>query len=235
MAVATIGLCLLTGCETTGFSSRERSGVTYPNYILGMQSVSTNAARRELHLPLRLAVAQVGEAAPPNSMIELLETNRAIASFVVGLPAPGDNSSTRLLANKETSQFQDYSEQARSLCRLAQSAGADYLFLVGGNIDTWNDPSFLKVFDITLVGGFIIPSTGVKGYGKAAGTLVDVATGAPVLFASVESSNSDFVPSNAVWEKRDAVSAQLRKELGAKLAAELVQKLPGAVQTAAAR
>ena len=235
MAVATMGLCLVTGCETTGYSSRERSGVSYPNYILGMHGDSTNKVHREVALPIRIAVAQVGEAAPPLAMTRMLETNQALFSLVSGIPAPADGEAhLATVPTRSQPALQDYSTQAKSLCNLAQSVGADYLFLTGGNIDTWNNPSPLKVFDITLVGGFIIPSTDVRAMGKAAGALIEVATGNPVLFLSVESNRSAFVPSDAAWEKRDAVVAQLRDELGTKLAEELIQKLPKTIQSAKA-
>src|SRR5215469_6337557 len=88
-AVAVAMACLLAGCETTGLSPRERSGVSYPNYILSLQSDGTNAPRKVI-TPIRLAVAQVGEAAPSDAMLNKLAASKTLVSSAFGLPLPGD-------------------------------------------------------------------------------------------------------------------------------------------------
>ena len=88
--IAVTAVCLLAGCETTGLSSRERAGASYPNYILSLQSGGTNAPTQKPVVPIRLAVAQVGESAPPETMLNELTAQPTLVAWVVALPLPGE-------------------------------------------------------------------------------------------------------------------------------------------------
>jgi len=223
MTVAVGVLCFVTGCETSGLSSREQAGASYPNYILSLQS-KTPAARQNPVFPLRLAVAEIGEASPPRPMLDKLETAPALISAINGLPAPGATPGWRgeMADRRETQEVPD---RMQELCRLAQASGADYLFLFGGNIDSWRQGNALTFLDITLIGGAIFPGTRIKAEGKAAGALIDVATGRPVLFASADDRRSVAVPTLLAEGKRNAVNSKLRDDLTAALADELLRKL----------
>jgi hypothetical protein len=216
-----LGFCaigLLTGCETTGLSRHERAGVTYPNYILALKPTVTANGVRPVETPLRLAVAQVGESAPPRPLMDALQSSSLVRN-VVGLPAPGEGSVRKEDANA------NYVDRVESLCNLARNAGADYLFLCGGDVSLWNDPNALTVLDLTIVGAWVIPSTRICGEGKAAGAIVDVRTKVPVLFINVESSNSRMATSQSAYSKREGLSVELRAELSQAIARELLARL----------
>lgn len=209
--------CLLAGCETVGMSSRERAGVTYPEYIFSLRPNTNAAVHRELAVPLRLAVAQVGEVAPSAAMLARLETNHSLVAFATGLPMPGmaegENASTRL----------------QSLRRLAQAEGADYVFIFGGNIDSWRQGNELTFLNATLIGGAIVPGTSIKAQGKAAGALIEAATGEPALFASADEQKSGITPSLLADGKLDSLRAAMRDKLAVALADDLLRRI--AVQT----
>src|ERR1039457_3462780 len=88
--IALAAVCLIAGCETTGLSPREHSGADYPNYILALPSKPSPDAVKKVVTPIRLAVAQVGEAAPPKQMLDKLQNENGLVLSVVGLPLPGD-------------------------------------------------------------------------------------------------------------------------------------------------
>ena len=111
------------------------------------------------------------------------------------------------------------------MCDLARSAGADYLFFYGGNIDRWHTANALRLFDLTLVGAFFIPSTSVKAEGKAAGALIDVDTRAPVLFVSAEARRSAGGPSELAYSKQQNLIVKVRDELNSKLADRFLSRL----------
>ena len=125
---------LLSGCATTGFSQREVAGVSYPNYILGLSSTNTSPARPVPAKPIHLAVAQVGESAPPAKLLQKLATSPERIASVVAVPAPGDTQRP-YYAPRDNSQIkqEDFTTRVQALCRLSRNLGADYLFLCGGD------------------------------------------------------------------------------------------------------
>ena len=152
-------VCLLAGCETTGLSSHDRAGVSYPRYILGLQPKAAQHPPQKLAAPIRLAVAQVGESSPPRNMMDKLERNPRLIVSVVGLPLPGEPSGNYSGSRAEEKDHpEDFAAKIKTICGVAQSVGADYLFLFGGNIDSWQNRNGLAFLDFTIIGGAIIPS-----------------------------------------------------------------------------
>ena len=83
----------LVGCESSGLSMRETPGRDYAAYALIAHDLPpvTDAAgaaepARPVTLPARLAVAQLGEIAPPTSMIDALRAARQTFSAVTTVP-----------------------------------------------------------------------------------------------------------------------------------------------------
>jgi hypothetical protein len=217
---------LLAGCGTSGLSRHEVAGGSYPNYILNLPTTNSAPDRPPLRKPIRLAVAQVGESAPPRALLNKLESNRDSIASVVGLPAPAETEH-RYYAPKDNSQNKqvDFVSRVQQLCRLSKSMHADYLFICGGDMTWWNSPNLLRVFDITIVGGMVLPSTKVNVEGRAAGALVDAATCEPVLMLSTDATRSGFSPTFYIDEKTDGQRVALRDELTASLADELLKKI----------
>jgi hypothetical protein len=92
---------------------------------------------------------------------------------------------------------------------------------------SWSDGNPLRLFDLTLVAGVLVPSTKVVAEGKAAGTLIDTSTCEPVLLVSVDAKRSVHSPTYLADGKTDTLRAVLRDELTSALADELLRTLAG--------
>lgn len=226
LSLSLLGAVFLTSCSTSGLSRREIAGSTYPNYILNLATTNSPDSRPPLTKPIRLAVAQVGESAPPRALLNKLESQPDAIASVVGLPAPAETEH-RYYAPKDKSQNkqEDFVSRVQSLCRLSRNMQADYLFICGGDMSWWNSPNILRVFDITIVGGMLLPSTKVNVEGRAAGALIDAATCEPVLMLSTDASRSGYSPTFYVEEKTDGQRVALRNALTESLADEMLKKI----------
>ena len=224
-SVVTIGLVLLAaGCDTTGLSPRERSGVSYSNYILALQSKAAPATNH-LALPISLAVVQVGESAPPKSMLDKLGSESALVASTTALPLPADAERWYTVKDSAKEPATDYEKRMKTICGLAQSTGADYVFIFGGNLDSWRKNNFLSFFDITILGGFIFPGSKLNVEGKSAGSLIEAATGEPVLFVSTDAKESGISPDFLSDGKLDHLRAKVRDVLIANLTDELLKRI----------
>jgi hypothetical protein len=232
---ALAAVCLVTACEATGLSSDEHAGADYSNYILSLQPGPACRSTQTLATPIRLAVGQVGETAPPQNMLDKLDSQGGFITPVVGLPLPDGPESRYAYDNQAKTSLADYSARVKSVCSLAQSAGANYVFLFGGNIDSWRKNNFLTVLDITIVGAFIVPSSKIEMEGKASGTLIDAATIEPVFFVSVDSKTSATTPDYLAAGKTGDMRARLRDELIDKLTGELIGKIANSDPSATPR
>jgi hypothetical protein len=225
--LAAMAAGLLTGCETTGISPREHSGVSYPSYVLSLQPDPTNAPVSKLATPIRLAVVQIGESAPPSALLDKLAGQKALLASVVGLPLPGepDDSSYQRRAYVST---EDYANRTKKICSLARMAGADYVLLFGGNIDSWVNNNALCALDITIIGGLILPGSEINLEGKGAGVVIEAATGNPVCFLNADTKRSGLSPDFLVDGKTTDLRAQVRDALVGKLGDELLKTLAAA-------
>jgi hypothetical protein len=219
MAVAAV--CLLAGCETTGLSPRESSGAkssgaTYKSYIMSLQCGDSGAPQK-VSAPIRLAVAQVGEAAPPEAMLDKLAKEKTLVASVNGLPLPGEV--------YYDSQSLDYPARIRTICGLARTAGADFVFLFGGTIDAWQENNSLSALDTTIVGGALMPGTKIHAEGKSAGALISTTTFRPVFFISADARDSKLSPDFFADGKKIGLESKVRDELIDKLNDQLIAKL----------
>lgn len=225
-AVAVAAICLLAGCESTGLSPRETSMVSYPNYILSLESnPATNSAAatpQKIVTPIRLAVAQIGEDAPPVALLDKLAAQKTLVASVGGLPLSDGGSPYYVRPGR---QGPDYASQVKAICGLAQAAGADYVLVIGGNLDSWEQHNSLSVLDITVVGGFIVPGGKIHVEGRGAGTLISTSTCKPVLFVSADAHTSALSPDFLVDGKTTAMDARTRDELAAKLGERFLNQL----------
>ena len=217
---------LLAGCETTGLSPRESSGMSYPNYIFGLQTGPTAVQARPLVTPIRLAVAQVGEPAPSSALLDQLAAQRTLIASVSALPLPGDAGNYGW-QNQGNIASADYAGRVKTLCRLAQAGGADYVFLFGGDLDTWRKNNPFSLLDVTLVGGAVVPGCQINLEGKGAGVLIDDVTGAPVMFFNADMKRMASSPDFLAEGKTDSLRAEARDALVAKLGGQLLDRLAG--------
>ena len=82
---------VMTGCTGTGLSLRERGSFNYSNFVYGLydKEGAPKSEKRNVNRPIKLAVAQVGENAPPQSLIDKLRGEHNLFSQVIPLPAGG--------------------------------------------------------------------------------------------------------------------------------------------------
>jgi hypothetical protein len=223
---------LLAGCETTGLSPRESSGVSYPNYIFGLQTGPTNAPVPPPVPPIRLAVAQVGEPAPSSALLDQLAARRTLIASVSGLPLPGDAGNFGW-QNRENNMSADYAARVKTVCRLAKAGGADYVFLFGGDLDTWRKNNSFSILDLTLIGGTVVPGCQINLEGKGAGVLIESASGEPVFFVNADVKRSASSPDFLAQGKTDSLRAEARDVLVEKLGGQLLDRLAGTNLTTA--
>src|SRR5438874_1290777 len=88
-AALAAGALALAGCESTGLSAREVRGRDYATYAYSMydpSSLTDSPASAEpakpIATPAKIAVAQLGEVAPPADMIDRLRKNSAVFASV---------------------------------------------------------------------------------------------------------------------------------------------------------
>jgi len=218
---AVAAICLLTGCESTGLSPGETSTVSYPNYVLSLQS-GPPGPPQEIVAPIRLAVAQVGEDAPPAALLDKLAAQKTLVASVTALPLPDAGPFPFI---RPGHLEPDYASRVKAVCGLAQTAGADYVLIIGGSLDSWEQHNSLSALDITILGGTIVPGSTIHVEGRGAGTLISTATGRPVLFVSADTRTSALSPDFLVTGKTAALDAQVRDELAGKLGDQLLNHL----------
>ena len=218
--------CLLTGCFTSGLSSRESGPGSYSRLVYEMARQQQNAAHAgRLRTPIRLAVAQIGEVAPATNLLGELRSHPALIATVVALPSPVESRerySTRSAKEPDPPSTASRLAEIRSL---AKAMRADYVLILGGSIDTWTTRNAFAPLDITLVGTAIFPSARVHGQGKAAGILLDVESGAVRFQVETERGRQGTVPSNFADEKADSIRVKLRDDLALSLGKEFVSRL----------
>jgi hypothetical protein len=246
--VAVIALIVI-GCSSSGLSPREVRGKDYAGYVFSMYepeaqpadknaalgvTAESAAARRPLVAPARVAVAQLGEVAPPDAMLDHLRNERT--AFASVQPVSGVVDTTPEQAPSQRPQ--DYSTQsavrshADRMRRYAADIGADYLFLYGGTLDQSQTSTPWVATNVTIIGAFVVPSQKLDADVRAAGSLVDVKTGRVVLSVSADGHESRSTPSTGVDASKRGMLLELRKAVVEKLATQLTAQLKERAATA---
>ena len=115
--------------------------------------------------PISVAVVQMGEVAPPETAI------RAFTS------RPDLFAKVDPLAGRVSPDGQATADDLTAYRTAAANLGDDYVLVYGGTLDHGHVTTALSVFDLTIIGAFVVPSEQVTVTGRAAGSLVDVRTG----------------------------------------------------------
>jgi hypothetical protein len=215
---------LLSGCATNGLSVRENGRASYSHTLYQLARHQTpGVTPQPLRPPIRLAVAQVGEVAPPEHMLAQLRSYPDVIASVVAVPLPGAPSSPYLRAEREISPANDL--QANAIGRLARTFGADEVLVLGGTIDTRTSRNLWAALDCTLVGVALFPSTHVHAEGKAAGALIEASSGAVRFQVETEQRERRTTPLAFEEQKTAALATEVRDTLASAVADKLVQRL----------
>jgi hypothetical protein len=223
-ALAAIGCAILAGCESSGLSPREAGTGTYSTYLYSLyddQSVQPAMdAQAPLRTPLRVGVAQVGEVAPAQAVVERLRREPALFASVQPVPAVLDSTGGR-----ERPDPAEARRRLRLMRQHAQDLGMDYLLLYGGTMDYGSQQTPAGVMDLTIIGAWVVPSKDVKAVGRASASLLDVRSGRVVLSASAEGERKRWVPTMTAEGAQVEVLKGLRDEVVGRLAEEVVGRV----------
>ncbi|MBF0478808.1 MAG: hypothetical protein HQL26_04940 [Candidatus Omnitrophica bacterium] len=230
LLILTLGVVpFLSGCYTTGLSMGEHGSFNYANFVYGLYSENKSYDKKVARpdYPINLAVAQVGEVAPPEKMINKLNGYSNIFSSIMPISAGGDiNSDYRQSYQKDSQNDQaNIESRMRKMLLAAKDRGADYLFIFGGSAQYGMSYNMLSILDLTLVGTFIFPSNDISSEGKVAGALIEVATGRVVFEISAESELKKSYASAYANNKEGEVLKELRNTLIQDLTDKFIQKL----------
>jgi len=221
-----VGL-VLSGCYTTGLSLRETRSYNFTNFLYGLyegQPVK-GAEAPKVQKPIKLAVAQIGENTAPQVMLDRFREESNLITAVETIPAGGLSQNDYYDSKKENDPG-EFSEKMQKMRALAQDLGSDYLLVFGGTADYGTTPNFLQVFDITIIGAYILPSTKHSAEGRASGALIDTQTGRVVFMVNSESKIEKYTPSYMnYYDGSSQILADLRDDLVQKLSDNFVEKI----------
>ncbi len=220
-----VAVVFVAGCQTTGLSLREQGNFNYSNFIYGLYDGQTDSAKetKSFVKPIKLAVAQVGENAPPKLMLEKLGSQNDLIASVSVIPVGGNQSN--YYGNDKTQDAVDFGSRMGKMRKLAKDLGADYLFLFGGTSEMGERQSWLGIMDLTIVGAFIFPTHKIVTEGKATGALIDVETGKAVFMVSSQEAKDDYGTTYNLYGKQEQVLAALRDALVDSLTDQFIKKL----------
>ena len=226
-----IGLFLImncTGCfTTTGLSPRETGVTNFTDYVYYLYDEKPHMRhpRNGIRRPIKLAVAQIGENAPEAIMLSQLSQQKNLIRKINAIPA-GTREADYYSNGGGRESAQKMKNNMRRIRQIATDLGADYLFLFGGAIDTEINPTPLQFFDLTIIGGYILPGTRLTAEGQASGALIDVINGDILFFSHASATISKHSPSFLnPYGQNQAALAPLKEELVVKLADDFIQKL----------
>jgi hypothetical protein len=226
-ALSILMFIALAGCESH-LSPRETRTQNYSAFVFSLYDNPRPIAQSTPPtLPMKVAVAQVGEIAPPQLMLDHLRQRGELFARVEGIPGIfeelycNNNQGTGALNASERQQVRD---RVSRLQRLAQDLGMDYLFIYGGSIDHYVRENPLQVLDLTIVGAFVVPSREVRAIGKAAGALIDVRSGAVVFITSADTEKTGLASATNEDGKQLKVLQDTRESLHLRLADQLAAR-----------
>jgi len=234
---------LLGGClPNYGLSPRETRGNDYSTLIYeGLPLASTTRESSPIipALPMKIGVIQAGEVAPPPSVLKILAAKTSLLSRVEALPGiyDGNDQQAPVLLFKPATQGvvteadasqMNAAARRRAVDRmraLASSMGLDYLLLYGGTIDRNDSDTPLAIFNLTLVGLYLIPSREAHAQAHASAALIDVRTGRVIVLLDACSEAKCLVPYACTSNGLDGVTDAAREHAIDALAREFLCRL----------
>ena len=217
-----LSICaLMTGCSG-GHYRQQVPAQNYPTFIMSLYDDAKPQRSTPPTMPMRVAVAQVGELVPPQAMLDHLRQNKAMFQRVEGIPAVFDDYSQA--GALPTTPKQITRDRVARLQRMTQDLGLDYLFIYGDTVSDYTRENPLQLLDLTIVGAFVVPSREVRAFGKAAGALIDARTGSVLFIASADTEQTKMATcSNQEGESLKAVQ-NARESLNLRLADQLIAR-----------
>src|SRR5688572_14560771 len=122
---------------TAGSAAVGRNTSATMSEAVDSNTATTSAKREPVVTPARVAVGQLGEVAPPLSMLESMRKQANVFASVQPIPAVLDVGAPPLpnRPGEMASSRNEAKEHGERMRRYAAGIGADYLFLCGGTVD----------------------------------------------------------------------------------------------------
>ena len=206
---------LLVGCEYEG-TQRGVAGHDYAHDVFSVSDMSSGAPAGEptLHFPLDVAVAEIGELAPRSAVLKTLRDRSELFGRVEGIPGLVDSHDGGT----------DHGAEMSKLQQVARNLGLEYLLIFGATVDHASRGTELTIFDLTIVGAFVIPSRQVSAQARASAAVIDLRTSRVVLIAGAESKDSMLASAASAWGHEDQMIQASRENVNAELAGQIVQE-----------
>jgi len=219
---------VLAGCYATGLSPREQGANRFSELVYGLceQQDQTAEELEPIHLPIRLGVAQIEETAPPNELLDALKKHRNLITDIIELPLAGDPNNGRYYYHKPDADTGDLiRKQAATLRKLGEQMGADYILVIGGNVDSHVEARPTQVLDLAILPGFIIPSQTIEMNMKAGGAFINAKNGRVEFLLTTTSETTNNCPTFYIEQKMEKMAIEQRSALSKQLAEELAVKI----------
>ena len=215
-------LLAMTGCSA-GLSHRESPG-DFGNFVNSLYENQNpqnpgDDGRGTLRLPAKVVVAQMGEVAPRERVLEYLQTERTLFTSVQAMPG---NVIEHPIHNETVDAArQRQQRQIERMRRVATDLGGDYLYVYGGTIDHDTNSNPFSVLDLTIVGAWVAPGKNVRAEAKASGALVDVRSGRVMVLSTAEArkktlastASADDAETRLLFKLRDEVVDELTRRM----------------------
>ncbi len=237
VCMATLAVATLTaglGCADDGLSPREkpegysdtiyqgqgsRQATSDPPATMptdpdsGTANEMRVAPRFTVSGPISVAVVQMGEVAPPELAIRAFQNRPDLFSKVDPL------------AGRIRPDGQATADDLTAYRTAAANLGDDYVLVYGGTLDHGHVTTPLSIFDLTIIGAFVVPSEQVTVTGRAAGSLVDVRTGHLGFGVTADAKATTLQPAASASGVGDPLAEAVRLELQDKLVAQTQDRL----------
>jgi len=190
---------LLAGCQSSPPPKPETAPLNYSAYLYSLYDTESTSrpaeSLKEDRLTLKphavVAVARLGEFAPREALLQQLRANTNLFSRVSGIPAVLEVPS-QSQGNAPQETVKDHIARMR---QLAADMGADYLYLIGGTMQSNMRQDASGVLDLTIIGYFLVPSNRVEVDTRGSSALVDVVSGRVVSVVTEQEKRIYHIPS----------------------------------------
>ena len=220
-AVATSAMTVLVGC---GYEARRSGqGTDYAKYVYALYDDSCDRTAWTTsgpRFPLSVAVAEIGELAPPPELVDGLRADTRSFRRVTAIPGISDGdfhfdpyARDSTSGSPTTPTVASTRSALRRIERLAHDTGMDYLLLVGATVDSRTRPTPASILDLTIIGAYVVPSNDLSGQARASAILIDVRTDQVLMTSSATANDKTFAPSVVDQGAEDHLIRALRDEV----------------------
>ena len=208
---------LFAGCAT-------HSGVEEAYILQNIEKLNAKHQQefKNMELPIKLAVANVGTSSFSGEFFERLEDSGNLVSDVITLP-----SVLSFGATQKGSEFESGFEGSalQALLKNARKQGAEYLFVVEDSYSQNTGSSIMELLDIAILPAFVVPSRKIDMKMQSVGFLLSVSTGEPVFGLHSKLSAKKYSAGSFKTSNEIEMALHNKKRFDEQVADDLTSKL----------